>query len=104
MNSLMLDSFDEKGVEEQRLAVLCGLMGIAPRDELEGMLATQMLDCVEVEGKDAIVDMSALTRDQAAAISEDTVETYMEGKGEDAERVKRTKFKSLDPSNGDTHA
>ena len=45
MNSLMLDSFDEKWAEKQRLAVLCGLMGIAPRDELEGMLAAQLLAC-----------------------------------------------------------
>lgn len=44
----------------------------------------------------AYADMSALTRDQAAAIGEITSETYTEGKGEAAREVKRTKFKLLD--------
>ena len=82
----------------------CKLEGADIYAKEEEIGSSNMLDYVEVEGKDAIVDMSALTRDQAAAISEVTVETYMEGKGEDAERVKHTKIKLLDPSNGDTHA
>lgn len=42
------------------------------------------------------VDLSALTRDQAAAIGEVTSETYMEGRGEEAVAVKRTRFKLSD--------
>lgn len=42
------------------------------------------------------LDFSEVTRDQKAAIAEITSEVYMEGKGDDAEPVKRTKFKLLD--------
>ena len=44
----------------------------------------------------AYVDFSELTREQAAAISEVTSETYVEGRGEEAVSVKRTKFKLSD--------
>jgi len=49
-----------------------------------------------VEGGDPYFDYAGLTRDQAAALSEVTVETYVEGKGKDAESVKRVKFKLAD--------
>lgn len=43
-----------------------------------------------------VADFSKATREQMAAVQEITSEVYMEGSGEDAERVKRTKFKLAD--------
>jgi len=45
---------------------------------------------------DPFLDFSMLTRDQAAALQEVTVEDYMEGRGDDARKVKRVKFKLAD--------
>lgn len=45
---------------------------------------------------DPYLDFSALTRDQAAALSEVTVEDFKEGRGEDARDVRRVKFKLHD--------
>lgn len=62
--------------------------------ELAKIGFSNMLDYVTVtEGGDIVTDFSTLTRHQAAAISEVTVETYMEGKGDAAEEVKRVRFK-----------
>lgn len=65
--------------------------------ELEKIGFSNMLDYITVtEGGDPVTDFSALTRDQAAAISEIVVEEYTEGRGDDARNVKRTKFKLSD--------
>jgi phage terminase small subunit len=47
-------------------------------------------------GGDPYLDFTALTRDQAAALQEVTVEDYVEGRGDNARDVKRVKFKLAD--------
>ena len=51
---------------------------------------------VAMPGGDPYLDFSALTRDQAAALQEVTVEDYLEGRGGNAREVKRVKFKLAD--------
>lgn len=66
-------------------------------NELAKIGFSNMLDYVTpTDGGDLLPDFSAVTRDQAAAISELTVEEYVEGRGDDARNVKRTKFKLSD--------
>jgi phage terminase small subunit len=45
---------------------------------------------------DPFLDFSKVTRDQAAALSEVTVEDFKDGRGEDARDVRRVKFKMHD--------
>lgn len=47
-----------------------------------------------------IIDLSAATPDQLAALAEVTVEDFTEGRGEDARDVRRVKFKLHDKLNG----
>ena len=55
------------------------------------------LDVMRVQSDgSAYLDFSRLTRDQAAAITEITVEEYTEGRGDDSRAVKRTKAKFAD--------
>ena len=65
--------------------------------ELARMGFANILDYVTItERGHAYVDLSKMTREQAAAIGELTSEEYVEGKGEDARLVKRTKIKLVD--------
>lgn len=62
--------------------------------ELAAMAFSNMANYMTVNPNgDAVLDLSELTPDQAAAIQEITTEVYMEGRGEDAEPVKKTKLK-----------
>ena len=65
--------------------------------ELSRMGFSNFLDYVNItEEGDAFVDLSSVTQEQAAAIQEVTVNEYMEGKGKDARKVKRTRLKLVD--------
>ena len=55
------------------------------------------LDYIRVtDGGAAVVDLSALDRDKATAISEVVVDVVQDGKGEGADTVKRVRFKLAD--------
>lgn len=65
--------------------------------ELARLAFANMADYITTTDKgDAFVDLSKLTREQAAAIQEVTIEEFMDGKGEDARECKRVKFKLAD--------
>jgi len=65
--------------------------------ELARMGFSNMLDYIKVdEYGGAQIDLSALTRDQASAIQEVTVDTYSERDGDEVLPVKRIKFKLVD--------
>ena len=65
--------------------------------ELAKIGFANMLDYITI-GKDGdpYVDLSKLTREQAAAIGEVTVEDFTDGRGEGARDVRRVKFKLAD--------
>jgi phage terminase small subunit len=65
--------------------------------ELAKLAFVNMADYLRANpGGDPYLDFSALTRDQAAALSEVTVEDFKHGRGEDARDVRRVKFKLAD--------
>jgi len=65
--------------------------------ELQLLGFSNMADYVTIGSDgDPYIDLSSLTRDQAAAISEVTVEDFVDGRGEDARKVRRVKFKLAD--------
>jgi phage terminase small subunit len=66
-------------------------------DELAKLAFANMADYMRVgPDGDPVLDFSKLTRDQAAALVEVTVEDYLDGRGEDARQVRKVKFKLAD--------
>lgn len=65
-------------------------------EELARLAFCNMQDYIRIQNGEFYVDFSTLTRDQAAAIQEVTVEEYSEGRGEEKRDIKRTKFKLND--------
>ena len=62
-------------------------------NELAKLGFSNMLDYIRVlPSDDPIADLSALTRDQAAALVEVTVEDFVDGRGDAARDVRRVKF------------
>lgn len=65
--------------------------------ELAKIGFANIMDFVAIqEDGSAYVDLSNMSREQSAAIAEINVEEYMEGRGDDARPVKRTKIKMAD--------
>jgi phage terminase small subunit len=89
------EQFDK--ADRKALEIACERLAITKENvlaELAKIGFANMLDYVRVTDEgEAYVDLSALDRDKAAAIQEVTVDTYQEGRGDDAREVKRIKFK-----------
>lgn len=62
--------------------------------ELWKVATANLEDFIRVQSDgSAVVDLSGMTREQAAAMSEIVTEVYTEGAGDDAREVKRIRFK-----------
>lgn len=89
----------QKAIQEARarLSIRTEITQDAVLKELAKLGFANMMDYMSIDKNgDPFVDFSALTRDQAAAISEVVIEEYKEGGGDDAREVKRVKFKLMD--------
>jgi phage terminase small subunit len=67
------------------------------RQTLEELTKIGLANMQDYVGEDfAVREISTLSRDQAAALAEITVETFMDGRGNKAREVRRVKFKLAD--------
>lgn len=83
---LLKEAADKNGVTIERIVAELAKIGFA-----------NMADYMKVGSDgDPYLDFGALTRDQAAALQEVTVEDFKDGRGEDARDVRRVKFKLAD--------
>jgi phage terminase small subunit len=64
--------------------------------ELARMAYASMKDYTRLVGSERVVDLSAATDDQLRAMQEITVDDYLDGRGEDARQVRRTRIKLAD--------
>lgn len=65
--------------------------------EIAKLAYVNMRDFIRITPNgDAYIDLSDLTRDQAAALAEITVEDFLDGRGEDSREVRRVKIKLAD--------
>jgi phage terminase small subunit len=79
------------------MSAKAGLSAERVLDELQKLAFANMQDFMRVTSSgEPYIDVSLLTRDQAAALQEFTVEDYTEGRGEDARDVKRVRIKIAD--------
>jgi phage terminase small subunit len=83
--------------KQRRVADKLELSAEAVLAELAKLGFANMADYMTVDGDGyPHLDFSALSRDQAAALTEVTVEEFTDGAGDDAKPVKRVKFKLAD--------
>lgn len=74
-----------------------GITAKAIINELAKLGFSNMLDYMRVgPDGDPVLDFSQLTREQAAALAEVTVEDFLDGRGADARKVRKVKFKLCD--------
>jgi len=89
----------QAAIAERMKAVMDRLDISAERvlSEVAKIAFANMGDYIRVTGAgETVTDFSEVNKDQLAAVSEIVVEEYTEGRGEDAEQVKRNKFKLHD--------
>jgi phage terminase small subunit len=82
--------------EAERLERL-GVRAERVLEELARLGFSNMLDYLNISRDgEPYVDLSEMTREQAAAVQEVIVEDFLDGRGEDAREVRRVKFKLAD--------
>lgn len=98
--SRLLSNAKIRAAVDERRAVLTQKLHVTQETvvaELAKIGFANMQDYMRVGlSGDPVLDFSRLTREQAAALAEVTVDAYTEGHGEDARDVKRVKFKLSD--------
>ena len=76
-------AIERTAITKERVAVELGRIGFA-----------NMMDYMRVgPSGDPVLDFTGLTREQAAALTEVTVDDYIDGRGENAREVRKVKFK-----------